>query len=373
MKNDYSLGVTILGAAGRQGRRRTDATLRAPGLHVEELVDTPCQNETLSVLANNCQCSHSTDWEVAVANPRTDVVVICTPNEHHAEMAIEALGRGKHVLLEKPLADNLEDGAKIAAEAANSGRLLKVGFNYRHRQPIAKAFAELRAGTIGTLTGIRAVIGHSQFLHAHGAKSWFMAGARGALHDLGIHMLDLALQAISIDGDEFELVTAQTTNRGLLMKDASIDEETSAIFKTRAGRQLNLQASWIESRKFLGARLELLGELGRIEADLTTRTTRVVRSFYGMHLDAVTSFEFMDPDPSWTAELIEFGTAIRQKKRVEVSAADAFQAELLVFAAYKSAESGGTPVAIAEFVATAGIKRNLSIRKPIRATSLKRK
>ena len=59
----------------------------------------------------------SSDWRAVVNRPDIDVVDICTPNNVHAEIAIEAARAGKHIICEKPLARTVEE-ARAMAEAA---------------------------------------------------------------------------------------------------------------------------------------------------------------------------------------------------------------------------------------------------------------
>ena len=53
--------------------------------------------------------SVSTDWQAVLADDRVDVVDLCVPGHLHATMAIEALAAGKHVLVEKPLANTVSE------------------------------------------------------------------------------------------------------------------------------------------------------------------------------------------------------------------------------------------------------------------------
>ena len=70
------------------------------------------------------------DWRTIVADPRIDVVDICTPNHLHAEMALAAIAAGKHVYCEKPLALDIQESVAIV-EAARRARVCNViGFNY---------------------------------------------------------------------------------------------------------------------------------------------------------------------------------------------------------------------------------------------------
>lgn len=61
-----------------------------------------------------------------------DAVIICSPNEIHADQAVLALGAGKHVLVEKPMADNAGDAQAMADAARRAGRVLALGHTFRH-------------------------------------------------------------------------------------------------------------------------------------------------------------------------------------------------------------------------------------------------
>ena len=60
-----------------------------------------------------------------------DVVDICTPNDTHVEIALDALAHGKHVLCEKPLALDGDGAHQLCEAAAASGLVTQVGFVYR--------------------------------------------------------------------------------------------------------------------------------------------------------------------------------------------------------------------------------------------------
>lgn len=60
--------------------------------------------------------SHTTtDFAEILRNPDIDIVDICTPNMHHAPLAIAALEAGKHVICEKPLAPTPDEVRKMIA------------------------------------------------------------------------------------------------------------------------------------------------------------------------------------------------------------------------------------------------------------------
>jgi 2-hydroxy-4-carboxymuconate semialdehyde hemiacetal dehydrogenase len=69
---------------------------------------------------------YATDYAVALNDPQIDAVIVATPSELHAAQAIAALERGKHVLVEIPIAMNLADAERVVTTAKRCGRVLAV-------------------------------------------------------------------------------------------------------------------------------------------------------------------------------------------------------------------------------------------------------
>lgn len=78
-----------------------------------------------------------------------DLVSVCTPPYTHAEIAVDFLRAGKHVLVEKPMASSLEECDAMNKAAAESGKLLSIVAQNRFRTPMMKLKAVLDSGLIG--------------------------------------------------------------------------------------------------------------------------------------------------------------------------------------------------------------------------------
>ncbi|MFJ4229873.1 Gfo/Idh/MocA family protein, partial [Paenarthrobacter nicotinovorans] len=101
----------------------------------------------------------ATDWRSVIERDDIDIVDICAPGWMHAEIAIAALEAGKHVLVEKPLANTLEEAelmASAAAWARARGVQSMVGFNYRRVPALALAREVIAEGRLGTVRHVRA-------------------------------------------------------------------------------------------------------------------------------------------------------------------------------------------------------------------------
>ncbi|MFN0054076.1 MAG: Gfo/Idh/MocA family protein [Planctomycetales bacterium] len=352
MSSEHPISVAILGATGRQGRRRADAVARTPGLALGCLVDIPASSAALGELSEKYRCAASTTWENVVQDPSIGAVVVCTPNSWHTPMTIGALQGGKHVLVEKPLCDAMDSAEQMVAEAERAGVTLKVGFSYPYRAPVREGFQHLIDGTIGGLLGVRGVMSHSIFLEANQQRKWFSQpdqAGHGAWFDLGIHLVDLAHRAVLLAGDEFVGVNAQVAGGRLIAPGVDpqvLEEECVALYRTRGGRLTSLHASWVEARPFLGCRFELIGELGRVEIDLGTRTVRRIVRRDGKASESVKEFDYVDPDPCWGAEMAEFRDMIRGDADGRTCGRVGLRVHRLAFAAYESARHEGLPVSL---------------------------
>ena len=92
-----------------------------------------------------------TDFDEALGLPGVSGVILCTPNAAHAVQAMACLKAGKHVLVEKPLAETGAEARALADEAARRGLVLAAGHTFRHCAPVrylrdhAAEFGRLRA------------------------------------------------------------------------------------------------------------------------------------------------------------------------------------------------------------------------------------
>jgi predicted dehydrogenase/threonine dehydrogenase-like Zn-dependent dehydrogenase len=100
----------------------------------------------------------ATDPAAVFADADTDTVFIATRHDTHARLAAEALGAGKHVFCEKPLALDSEGLSNVIAATKNAPGILTVGFNRRFAQLMIKAKAALdpRSGPLVMLYRINA-------------------------------------------------------------------------------------------------------------------------------------------------------------------------------------------------------------------------
>ena len=172
----------------------------------------------------------ASDLRTPLDDASLDAVTVATPNHWHALAAILAMEAGKHAYVEKPVCHSIEEGQRLAATAARTGRVCQGGTQARSLPCLREARAFLAAGGIGkpTLarmlyTSHRATIGgpgafqppagvnydlfcgpaplaplsRPQF---HYDWHWFWATGDGDLGNNGIHFLDAARNMLGLSG-----------------------------------------------------------------------------------------------------------------------------------------------------------------------------
>ena len=198
------------------------------------------------------------DYQDMLANPEIDAVSIAVPNHLHAEVTMAALAAGKHVLVEKPLARTVEEGAAIVAAAKASGKVAGMIFNRRTRSDIEFVAKLVRTGHLGEIYYAKAYWLRRSGIP--GIGTWFtqkeLSGG-GPLIDLGVHMLDAALWAMG--NPELKTVTAQTWAKlgpqgkgqwpGSRFKVApgavyEVEDLASAFMRFTNGAAMQLEVSW---------------------------------------------------------------------------------------------------------------------------------
>lgn len=129
----------------------------------------------------------------AFADPDIDLVVIASPNDSHAALALSALRHGKHVVVDKPFTVTREEAEEVVACAQQAGRLVSVFQNRRWDADFLALRGLVRDDALGEIAEF-----HSHFdrFRPNVQDRWREQDAPGGglWYDLGPHLIDQALQ-----------------------------------------------------------------------------------------------------------------------------------------------------------------------------------
>jgi predicted dehydrogenase/nucleoside-diphosphate-sugar epimerase len=164
----------------------------------------------------------------ALRAARADVVHVVTPPETHAAIALQALELGIHVLVEKPLATDVDDCRRIVAEADRRGLRVGVDHSMLYDPHVRRALEAVRAGRIGKVISVDNLRSGFYPTYAGGPLPPHYRTAGFPFRDLGVHALyvfeaflgpieDVQAQWASFGGDKnlvFDEWRAQVRCRG---------------------------------------------------------------------------------------------------------------------------------------------------------------
>ena len=203
-----------------------------------------------------------TDYKELLADPEIDAVHVLTPNVAHCEISVAALEAGKHVLCEKPMAATIEDAKRMIEARDRTGKMLTIGYQYRHFPVNQVAKKVVDDGWLGDVYYAEAT-----YLRRRGVPTWGVFTDKskqggGPLIDIGTHALDLTLYLLNnydveyVVGTSFEKLgtlldpefQGQTGGQGEpnSWDNKTYEVEDSAVghIKMRNGTVINLRASW---------------------------------------------------------------------------------------------------------------------------------
>jgi predicted dehydrogenase len=118
------------------------------------LVGVCDKDQSRKAVADRCQAPFYTSVEQLVEHEKPSGVIIATPNSQHASVAEVCTKRSIHVLIEKPIADTLEQAQHIVKTSKIYGTQVLVGHHRRHNPLISKTRDLVRGGALGGLIGV---------------------------------------------------------------------------------------------------------------------------------------------------------------------------------------------------------------------------
>jgi len=139
--------IVVIGA-GLIGRRHVQHIIAQPRCRLAGIVDPEPRAEAL---AREAGVGYWKDVALFLKTADAEAAIIATPNETHAPIAIQCAEAGLHVLVEKPIASDLQAAAALVAAAAGRGVKVLVGHHRRFNPYVQAARKILDSGRLGTI------------------------------------------------------------------------------------------------------------------------------------------------------------------------------------------------------------------------------
>ena len=194
-----------------------------------------------------------TDYKELLAIEDIEVVHVLTPNREHAQITVDALYAGKHVMCEKPMAKTAEGARQMVAAAKATGKKLAIGYQHRMKPQALYAKEYIESGALGEI-----YYANCYALRRRGTPNWGVfldaeAQGGGPIIDIATHSLDLTLYLMN--NYEPEMVVGKT-HKALEHPEAGnswgdngvsttpLEEAACAFIRMKNGATIMLETSW---------------------------------------------------------------------------------------------------------------------------------
>lgn len=320
------VGLIGAGVMGRNHAR----VIHEVGAELAGVADP--ERDAAGRLARRFRVPNHSDYSRLLRDPTVDAVVVAVPTRSHYAIVRAALEAGKHVLVEKPIAQDLRQARDLIRVARRKGLVLAVGHVERHNPVVRWARQALRRRDVGA-----AISFTSRRL------SPFPDRVRdvGAILDLGIHDLDI-IRFLAGRGPRGVYALAGSHRPRL-----KVEDHASILLDFQNGVQAHAEVSWLIPTKVRTLFITCAG--GVVELDYRAQEVVVSRGRYGridpdnlfqVPVEYATQRVSLEKEEPLQNEHRDFYRAIRLGRRPLADGRDGLAALALALASLQSARTG---------------------------------
>lgn len=264
------LRIGIVGA-GTRGRMYARVLAGLPGVEVAGLAEPA--RETAERARRELGAAVYASHVELYARARPDAVIVATPDFAHREPAVDAARAGLHLLVEKPLSNDLDEGLAIRDAVAAAGVGCMVAFENRWNPAFVRGKEAVDAGTLGDVLVQAARLSNPYAVpermlpwSARSSPGWFLMP----------HTVDLALW---LSGKRPARVYAVGFKRELAARGIDTWDAIQALLTFEDGTTASFESLWIlpaSSPSLVDFRYELVGSRGALSVDQSEHGVRVL-------------------------------------------------------------------------------------------------
>jgi predicted dehydrogenase len=336
--------VGIVGAGGIARYRHLPCFQRNPNAEVVAISDVVSESATAAAQEFNFPSTY-TDFNEMFSKEQLDAAVICTPNKYHMPATVAALESGLHVLCEKPMALDPAEARTRLETSQKAGKILTIGFHYRHMANVRAAKRVIDAGELGKVYMVRV-----QALRRRGIPSWgtfvhkHIQGG-GAMIDFGVHLLDTALWLLG-NPRPVEVCSSLSQYLGTQpnvnpwgqwnYQEFTVEDQVAAFVRFDNGSSMLLECSWALNVPESKENVSLSGT----DAGMEVFPLSVNKAAHEMLTSWTPDWMAGAKDDPGDVQTADFVSAILENRSPIVRPEQALQVTEIVDAIYRSAAAG---------------------------------
>lgn len=304
-----------------------------------------------------------TDYKELLACLEIYAVHVLTPNVKHCQISCDAMEAGKHVICEKPMAATYADALKMYETHNRTGKLLTVGYQYRHFD-VNKAMKDyVETGALGEIYYAEATAWRRRGIPTWGVFTNKAEQGGGPLIDMATHAVDLTLwmmqnyEVASVTGATFDKIgpvaAVDEMGNDFGNWDPSkyeLEDSAFGFVRMKNGALINIRASWAMNIIPVEGMVRLCGTKGGIDSNNGLVANHVIANRKVDSKISTRSFRppipnHIDRNPMESPEVAEariWVDALLGKGELFVTPEQALTVTQILDAIYESARTGKT-------------------------------
>jgi predicted dehydrogenase len=275
--------------------------------------------------------NYTGDYRKVLADPNVHIVDILVPHDMHAEVALAALAAGKHIVMEKPIANNLANARDVVHAARDSKLKFMVAENWNYASMVVRAKKLIEEGAIGKPILVRAYMDLS-IRGAFDGIQWRHEKDRmggGVLIDAGTHAVSACRFLL---GDIVQV--SALTNNFAFEAIAPLEDTAVMLVKFASGAIGTISVTAVAARERMYTAFDILGDKGTIEIDTHTRSVYVTTG--GKRAEEFTA----EPSRGLVDQISHFMACLRDDTMPLTTPMEQMGSMRAILAAYESEQTG---------------------------------
>ena len=271
--------VAVIGCGCIANAAHIPAYMKNPDAEIKYFCDIIPQRAQEAVEKYGCGTA-VTDYHTVLADPEITAVSICTPNNMHPVIAIDAMRAGKHVLCEKPAARTWKEVQEMQRVQHETGMTLNIGVVNRFNDSVRRIKQYIDAGKLGDVYHVYVSFrAHRSSPGLGGAFTTKAIAGGGALIDWGVHYLDIVMYCTgdprtkTVSGETFCKLGKDMPNytyKSMWSENTKnvhgtydVDDSLTALIRT-AGPTITVHGAWAQNIGVNEQYIDFMGDKGGI-------------------------------------------------------------------------------------------------------------
>ncbi len=340
--------IAIIGCGNIANAAHIPAYMKNPKAEIVYFCDLIAEKAQAAVEKYGCGKA-VTDYHEVLADPEIVAVSVCTHNNNHAKVAIDALRAGKQVLCEKPAARTYAEALEMQKVQHETGNILNIGVVNRFADGVNKIRDYIQSGELGDVFHVYASFRSHRMIPGLGGDFTNKAVAGGgALIDWGVHFLDIVMYCCgdptikTVSGEAFSKLGKDMANYAYINMWGEpkldgvydVDDSVTGLVRT-SGPTITVHGAWAQNIGHDEMYIDFMGDKGGIRLYYTKGEFTVYSAQHGALVEYTPKFNGRN---SFENEINAFIDCIESGEKLASHIDNAILTSQIMQAIYDSSE-----------------------------------